>query len=188
MNPIFPSWDLVHTFADMGTKSAIHLCGIYARIAVEMESDTSLAIPAGFDRAQINLHGDVGNPNRVVTNIEKLADLLNSQTMDKFILQHRGSWMTVPILDPRIEYLYDVSEGRGLASFEDWPEPEHGLCFPLWLRGRDWPTQYPTGHGLCSRVPGDSHVARYGVQSPGFETTTWTWTKFVTCAARCGPS
>ena len=39
------------------------------------------------------------------------------------ILQHRGPWSEIPVDHPRIEYLFDLSEGRGEEGFEHWPDP-----------------------------------------------------------------
>ena len=39
------------------------------------------------------------------------------------ILQHRGTWSEIPTDHPRIEYLFDLSEGRGEEGFEHWPDP-----------------------------------------------------------------
>ena len=39
------------------------------------------------------------------------------------ILQHRGPWSEIPVDHPKIEYLFDLSEGRGEEGFEHWPDP-----------------------------------------------------------------
>ena len=44
----------------------------------------------------------------------------------RVILQHRGPWGEVPILHPRVDYLFDRSGGR--EAFEEWPDPPPWRC------------------------------------------------------------
>ena len=41
----------------------------------------------------------------------------------RLILQHRDDWQDVPFIHPKVEYLFDSSGGRGIESFDLWPEP-----------------------------------------------------------------
>ena len=129
-NPIFPLWETVRRFGTLspGVRTAIHLCGHLARKAAGEEnlSRSLQLICEKFGRIQVNLHGDEWDPNRVqITNpnIKRFAEQTGAGSI---ILQHRGLWETVPIKHPRIEYLFDRSEGRGKESFEQWPPPPEG--------------------------------------------------------------
>ena len=53
--------------------------------------------------------------------VKALADAL--QISKNLILQHRSGWDEVPVKHPKVEYLFDVSGGRGIPSIGRWPEP-----------------------------------------------------------------
>ena len=122
---IFPSWEMVERLKALDVRSAIHLCGSLAR-AVMRGSMGMAAMCDGFDRVQVNLHADAGVGELTVDtlNVERFALAVTCPTV---ILQHRDAWGKVPIIGhPKIEYLFDKSEGRGLEGFGFWPSPEEG--------------------------------------------------------------
>ena len=125
---IFPSLELVERFRERGCRdgfgTAIHLCGRYARSVMEPEPPLDLHLLCnGFGRVQVNLHGDYWDPQRLTVTEEAVRRFMDRTTCLRLILQHRGSWEDVPVLHPNVEYLFDLSEGRGRESFADWPEP-----------------------------------------------------------------
>ena len=125
-NPIFPSVELVRRFRDLGgIRTAIHLCGQWARVAAgEAPWTPSLRLLCeGFRRTQINLHGDYKNPNTVELHRASIKRFAEQTATDSVILQHRGTFDNVPVQHPRIEYLFDLSEGSGQEGFDQWPEP-----------------------------------------------------------------
>ena len=128
-NQIFPPFRTVHAFRQLtGVRTALHLCGQYARqVSGEERWNHSLQLLCNdFGRVQVNLHGDHLKPERVrIRNgaIRRLAILTGIKSV---ILQHRGPWDTVPLQHPRVEYLFDLSEGSGQESFSQWPEPPEG--------------------------------------------------------------
>ena len=130
---IFPPLDVVESLkargGDEGFMIALHLCGRYARMAVNPDgADPGLwALCAGFGRVQVNLHGDWFDPSRVQLTregVERFADRVDAE---RIILQHRGGWETIPSRHEKIEYLFDVSEGGGVESFANWPAPSPRL-------------------------------------------------------------
>ena len=136
--PIFPSFDTVNQLKfsgrDMGFRTAIHLCGTFARMALNWTPERNndlLEIVKGFDRVQVNLHPDSysteikqGELHQATKRLIQFADAIKP---DRVILQHRTSWDSVPTRHPRIEYLYDQSEGRGLDGIDAWPQPSPDL-------------------------------------------------------------
>ena len=75
---------------------------------------------------QVNLHEDVENPTRVrvaATMVQRFAGQTGTRSV---ILQHRADWNEIPVDHPKIEYLFDLSEGRGEEGFEHWPDPPEG--------------------------------------------------------------
>jgi hypothetical protein len=133
-NPIFPPLDVIRKLRDLeGVRTAVHLCGIYARMAAgetdagETDNPHSLNILCnGFGRVQINLHGDMANPNRVRVSARSVESFAERTGTGSVILQHRGPWADIPLDHPRVEYLFDLSEGAGIESFELWPHPPQG--------------------------------------------------------------
>ena len=133
---IFPPLEFVELFRDyarwsnLNVRSAIHLCGAYSRALIQGGDQTDLLeLCAGFDRVQVNLHGDLWNADEIdVRGGEHAIMSFASEVIaDKVILQHRAKWDMVPIKSSDIEYLFDLSEGRGLDSFSSWPAPNGKL-------------------------------------------------------------
>ena len=125
-NPIFPSTGFVQKFRGLqDVRTAIHLCGRWARCAAgEFDRSITLGLLCnGFGRVQVNLHGDDENPHRVQLQYSAIKRFAEQTAADSVILQHRGAFDTVPIRHPRIEYLFDLSEGSGQEGFDSWPEP-----------------------------------------------------------------
>ena len=120
-----------------GIPSALHLCGQYARMVMDASGPVRsrvynlLGVCNGFNRVQINLHGDYWDPNRIDVTTENARWFVNAVThndnVDSVIIQHRGPWQDVPLRHPKVEYLFDLSEGRGAEDFDAWPEPDAGL-------------------------------------------------------------
>ena len=128
-NPIFPPMDIVRKLRDLeGVRTAIHLCGAHARMAAgETHTPDSLNLLCkGFGRVQINLHGDAANPTRVRVSAPSVERFAQETKTGSIILQHRQGWEETPVDHPRVEYLFDLSEGAGRESFELWPEPPAG--------------------------------------------------------------
>ena len=124
-HPIFPPLDVVHRLRALHVRTAIHLCGPYARQAAAF---TPLFAPLlhlceGFDRVQVNLHKEWWNEDDVTIQADPLARFADSVAANSVIVQHRGPWDDVPLLHPKIEYLFDLSEGSGTEGFEHWPPP-----------------------------------------------------------------
>ena len=134
-NPIFPYMSTVNRLRVRlpSDRIAIHLCGRYARAAVDghmAESMTSTIIhdiTAGFGRIQVNLHGDVDSPDPIGMDTTTLVSFVNRCSAGRVILQHRRNWQDIPVRHPKLEYLYDLSGGRGEEGFEHWPEPPTGM-------------------------------------------------------------
>ena len=133
-NPIFPPMDTVRKLRDLeGVRTAVHLCGSHARMAAgEMYTGGEHAphplnlLCNGFGRVQINLHGDMENPARVRVSAPSIERFAQETKTGSVILQHREDWEKIPLDHPGIEYLFDLSEGAGMESFELWPEPPAG--------------------------------------------------------------
>ena len=128
-NPIFPHPDTVRKLKNLqGVRTAIHLCGRYARKANGEESmvwATKLLVK-GFGRVQINLHPDGDDPRRIDVDPGAMERFARETETGSLILQHQGGWDETPVDHPRVEYLFDLSEGAGRESFELWPEPPAG--------------------------------------------------------------
>ena len=128
-NPLFPPWSTIYEFKRTpGINRSLHLCGHHAREAAgEQPYGQSLQLLCnGFDRIQVNLHGDEVNPNRIDLQSNAIKCFAAKTAVNSVILQHRGPWDTVPAQHPRIEYLFDLSEGSGQESFGAWPIPPTG--------------------------------------------------------------
>ena len=126
-SPIFPPVETVRALRDLrGVNTALHLCGTLARQAAGEEpmGPGLMPLATGFGRVQVNLHGDPDNPARVRLDLLKTTDL--AERTGSVILQHRGPWADIPLDHPNVEYLFDLSEGAGMESFELWPEPPPG--------------------------------------------------------------
>ena len=125
---IFPSMGLVRELRLLALsrtlRVSLHLCGRYARqvMAPWGADEDLLRLCYGFDRVQVNLHGDEWDPNRIP--VSRAAILrFAEQVGTRVILQHTTGWDQVPVRHDNIEYLFDVSEGGGRESFNDWPAP-----------------------------------------------------------------
>ena len=130
-NPIFPPLPLVYRLKDilLRDRIAIHLCGGYARQAMNHPGagygtmDWVYNVTQGFGRIQVNLHADVDTPELDLSNAPYISTFVNFSSADRIILQHRSDWDTVPLIHPKVEYLFDLSEGAGLEGFDQWPAP-----------------------------------------------------------------
>ena len=136
--PIFPPMDTVNELKakgrQMGFKTSIHLCGIFAREtlkSLENASEFLSDLVDGFDRVQVNLHPDSFTPgitpNQLLSGVKRISQFAESITPDRVILQQRASWASVPTIHQKIEYLYDRSEGGGIDGIDDWPRPSPEL-------------------------------------------------------------
>ena len=130
---LFPSLDVVRSFKRHGNfhryKTAIHLCGKYSRMILgDGEIPVDLyELCDGFGRVQINVSGHEFDTNREskIAHVELFADTL---LCEKVILPHKKKdWSSVPVKHPKVEYLFDLSGGRGESSFSKWPVPSADL-------------------------------------------------------------
>ena len=132
-NPVFPTLELVYGLKKrlQADRIAIHLCGKYARAAARMEMGERPprihAVTNGFGRIQINLHEDAGSPERLGVDAGYLRSFANHSSARRVILQHRSRWENIPVQHPKVEYLFDLSEGRGQEGFEHWPDPPENM-------------------------------------------------------------
>ena len=126
-NPIFPAIGTVHELRSilLSRQLAIHLCGWFARQANQPQWSNLplMAMCAGFGRIQVNLHGDVEHPDYIQVNPEAMIAVAQDWGPSSVIIQHRQSWASAPVKHPRVEYLFDRSEGGGTESFDSWPAP-----------------------------------------------------------------
>ena len=129
---IFPSLRFVKQFKNaakiIGFNTALHLCGKYSRGVMQQDGahGDTFDLCNGFDRIQINLHGDWWHEKWIGVNtasIRRFADSVTDGTVESVILQHRGQWGDLPVRHPHIEYLFDVSGGAGMDSIDIWPPP-----------------------------------------------------------------
>ena len=135
---IFPPWNVVTSFRDLDARTALHFCGKWARTAAGVDpqpptkmnknlSTTMRAIveetSCDFNRVQVNLHGDEIDPSRINVLESHISDFADRIDASHVILQHRGQWTDTPTRHSKIEYLFDLSEGRGIESFSAWPAP-----------------------------------------------------------------
>ncbi len=131
-NPIFPGLPLVDRLTKIlpSDRIAIHLCGKYARAVTGIALKERLRIydvSDGFGRVQVNLHGDMDNPSRIAVDSNNLLSFVNHSSASQIILQHRAGWNDIPLTHPKIEYLFDLSEGSGREGFDHWPEPPSNM-------------------------------------------------------------
>lgn len=144
---IFPSLPIIDRFKNAAAKhsfdAALHLCGQHTRVIMggfdeedPLIMHSAMVVPPaitmqslcdGFERVQVNLHGDHWDSRHIDVNAQRITAFAEWVTRDTsvktVILQHRGSWLDVPVVHPRIEYLWDTSEGRGEDSIAKWPGP-----------------------------------------------------------------
>ena len=123
---IFPSLKIVSDLTKLNIPMAIHLCGRYSRSVMHSMSDRILDLCEGFNRVQVNLHGDEFSPYyiQVSDEVKQFAARVSCKSV---IIQHRDDWIKVPIINKRIEYLFDRSGGAGREAFGEWPEPSLNL-------------------------------------------------------------
>lgn len=135
---IFPSLEVVEELGKSGVRSSLHLCGRWARAVVSKDlvgSPNVLSLDVArlasrayelggmFNRVQVNLHGDELDPSAIDVYEKRIVHFVENVGAERVILQHRSGWDDVPVRHPKLEYLFDLSEGGGVESFEDWPEP-----------------------------------------------------------------
>ena len=122
--PIFPPLDVVRKMGrlgqDEGLKMALHLCGPFARQAIE-SPEMIHKLSVGFGRVQINLPAKAAGTWGGFR--ERLARFVQDTPADRVILQHRGPWHQVPVSHKQVEFLFDRSGGRGRVAFDEWPAP-----------------------------------------------------------------
>ena len=124
--PIFPPLTIINALRSISHRfnTAIHLCGSYTRglMAGGKGLEEALRISEGFSRVQINLppHFTTENLDVACSMIPRFIDASEAQTV---ILQHRSGWDKIPLIHPRLEYLFDQSGGSGKVNFESWPIP-----------------------------------------------------------------
>ena len=105
--PIFPPMDTVNELKakgrQMGFKTSIHLCGIFARETLKsLENGSGFLsdLVDGFDRVQINLHPDSFTPgitrNQLLSGVKRISQFAESITPDRVILQQRAGWARRP--------------------------------------------------------------------------------------------
>ena len=123
----FPPRDVLEKLRKRLPRTALHLCGKYAR---EPASGTVrrpiLELCRGFSRVQVNILGDAEYPSANGVQWEGITEFAERVATDSVILQHRGTWAGIPLEHPRLEYLRDPSGGRGLEDIRDWPAPPGG--------------------------------------------------------------
>lgn len=131
---IFPSFQRVKDLRDLGRilgiKTALHICGDPARRLMGNRGPSDFLVEEicilsqGFTRIQINLHGDQWNSKPIDVTakaVDAIVPYLGGETV---ILQHRSGWDDLPpVSSPRVEYLFDLSEGGGIDGFDQWPPP-----------------------------------------------------------------
>ena len=132
---IFPSMEVVEHLkahaGDEGYRVALHLCGKYSRMVVDPKGSADERalrdLCTGFGRVQVNLPGRWFKGRRGDASRERVKRFADSVTAENVILQHRGDWGSIPVRHRKVEYLFDVSGGRGIDSFARWPEPSGDL-------------------------------------------------------------
>ena len=100
-------------------RLSLHLCGRYARhvLNVTWHHTSFCELLYGFDRVQVNARQY--DPEVIRSFVESTSVGIKQQV----ILQHRGHFDPVPICHHKMEYLFDVSGGRGKDSIDQWPRP-----------------------------------------------------------------
>ena len=116
----YPSLDLISRWqqyiAVHNLSMAIHLCGIFSRdVGSGTNLEQVLEICSGFKRVQVNAR------NYDYNNIVAFADMVPCESV---ILQKRQAFTDHAYSPhPEVEFLFDLSGGRGRSSFNAWPEP-----------------------------------------------------------------
>ena len=172
-NGIFPPLATVQRLKEFGLlngrHTALHLCGAYSRAVMLGQSVVNLyAMCRGFSRVQVNLHGDAFKPDRIDVSVGSLTNFADKALCDSIILQHRSNWESVPVRHKKVEYLFDLSEGGGIASFDQWPKPPEWLARVGYAGGIGPSTiteamQFINAHGwACTWLDMESRVRTQG--------------------------
>ena len=140
----WPSFDVIRGIKAVseihGIPLALHLCGRWARDVMLPDGPPSNVwrLCRGFKRVQVNLHGDEYDPSPLKPDSARLTDFAAelSPLVETVIIQHRGSWDELPFTHPRVEWLFDRSEGAGRWALDEWPDPPAlpslGKPIPRW--------------------------------------------------------
>ena len=115
----YPPLDLVGQWRDMaasyGRGMALHLCGPHSRSVLQGSIDGALRLSAGFARVQVNA---------VAYDYGRVSEFAEAVDCGKVILQRRyPPRAEPPLCHPKVEYLQDLSGGRGLSDIDSWPAP-----------------------------------------------------------------
>ena len=104
-DPLYPPLETVREVAASLPRTAVHLCGRYARESAGEELGSGLleSICRDFGRVQVNLppaerHSQ--EESRRLYALTRFADRLDAETL---ILQHREDWIRIPTTDVRFE-------------------------------------------------------------------------------------
>ena len=115
----FPDWSLIERLRHLEACCALHLCGRYANNAQAEDCAPACAVAGGFDRVQVNA---------VRYKLPQIVNFAHQVSCRPVILQRRQASASRD-LHPKVEYLFDLSGGRGEATHAAWAEP---------LSGRRW--------------------------------------------------
>ncbi len=123
--PRFPrrGWidDWLGMAAAAGVQTAVHLCGARSRAARDRNWNDIGRLARRCGRVQVNLPQD--ERDAAATALADLAWFLKRPV----IVQHEGPWETsAAAAQAHVDLLSDSSGGRGIASFESWPQPRDG--------------------------------------------------------------
>lgn len=115
----YPAISTVEWWKDYGAECdipmALHLCGNWSRDVMGGVSDRTLELCGGFGRVQVNAGS---------YDLERIAEFTEKADCGSVILQHRDVFVhDMPIVSDKVDYLHDMSGGRGIADFSRWPAP-----------------------------------------------------------------
>jgi hypothetical protein len=118
-DPRYPDLIVVRRITDRRLKLAAHLCGGHAKAILAGEDCPSIAglLAGAFQRFQVNTTDPSADP-AVVQSFARDMNIAGQS-----ILQTRSGFPS----DPRVDWLYDRSGGRGEAPAA-WPVPEPGAA------------------------------------------------------------
>ena len=124
-DPLYPPLETVMELKSALPRTAVHLCGQYAREAAGEgpESGMLTSICRGFGRVQVNLPPAARHSPEEKRRLYSLGKFIDRTDAETVILQHTGPWRETPTDDIRFEYLHDVSGGEGREDMTDWPDP-----------------------------------------------------------------
>ena len=124
-DPAYPPLETLWEVQGALPRTAVHLCGKYAREAAGEEPESGLlpSLCRGFGRVQVNLPAAARHSEQERRRIHSLTGFAGRTDAETIILQHRGPWRDIPTDDVRFEYLHDRSGGEGREDMESWPEP-----------------------------------------------------------------